>query len=97
MALPKLLLWQRYLECLKESRDVHHKCRDYSRDYLQCRMDHQLMSKENLEEMGFGKEQEVTGAEEYDKSKEKAGYVAGKHISKPNQWWWEKKRRDWFQ
>ena len=40
---------QKYLECLKGSKDVHHICRDLSRDYLQCRMDHQLMSKENLD------------------------------------------------
>lgn len=55
------------------------------------------MAKENLDEMGFGKDQKVVGAEEYDKSKEKAGFVAGKHIDKPNSWWWERKRKDWFQ
>mmetsp|Transcript_32609 Transcript_32609/g.49141 ORF Transcript_32609/g.49141 Transcript_32609/m.49141 type:complete len:122 (-) Transcript_32609:1489-1854(-) len=86
-----------YLECLKESRDVHHKCREKSKEYLQCRMDHELMAKENLDEMGFGRDQKVVGAEEYDKSKEKAGFVAGKHIDKPNSWWWERKRKDWFQ
>ena len=37
------------MSCLKESKDVHHKCKELSRDYLQCRMDHQLMSKEDLE------------------------------------------------
>ena len=55
------------------------------------------LSKENLDEMGFGKDQKVLGAEEHDKSKEKAGFVAGKHIDKPNSWWWEGKRKDWFQ
>lgn len=28
---------------------MHHKCRDLSRDYLQCRMDAKLMSEENLD------------------------------------------------
>eukprot|EP00545_Synedropsis_sp_CCMP1620_P001851 CAMPEP_0119005584 /NCGR_PEP_ID=MMETSP1176-20130426/1811_1 /TAXON_ID=265551 /ORGANISM="Synedropsis recta cf, Strain CCMP1620" /LENGTH=119 /DNA_ID=CAMNT_0006957415 /DNA_START=76 /DNA_END=432 /DNA_ORIENTATION=- len=86
---------QSYLGCLKESRDMHHKCRDLSKDYLQCRMDKQLMAEENLNDMGFSEEQKVIGAKEYDKSKEKAGYIAGKHIDKPNQWFWEKKKRDW--
>lgn len=58
-------------------------------------MDNQLMSKENLNEMGFGEKQKVVGAEEYDKSKEKAGFIAGKHIHKPNEWFWVKKTRDW--
>ena len=60
-------------------------------------MDKELMSKENLDDMGYGKEQEVHGATEYDKAKERNGYVAGKHISKPSQWWFQKSRKDWFQ
>jgi hypothetical protein len=39
---------QKYMSCLKESNDAHHKCKDLSRDYLQCRMDHKLMAKEDL-------------------------------------------------
>jgi hypothetical protein len=42
---------QSYLDCLKSSKDVHHKCRELSRDYLQCRMDHKLMSDENLDDV----------------------------------------------
>mmetsp|Transcript_4353 Transcript_4353/g.9798 ORF Transcript_4353/g.9798 Transcript_4353/m.9798 type:complete len:111 (+) Transcript_4353:894-1226(+) len=95
---PLRLRSQKYLACLKESRDVHHKCRDFSKEYLQCRMDHQLMSRENLDEMGFSEEQRVVGATEYDKSKEREGYVAGKHIQKPGEWWWSKKgKKDWTQ
>lgn len=76
---------------------MHHKCRDLSKDYLQCRMDKQLMAEEDLDDMGYGKEQTVVGAKEYDKSKEIAGYTAGKHISKPNLWFWQRKVRDWNQ
>jgi hypothetical protein len=36
------------MACLQGANDVHHKCRDLSRDYLQCRMEHGLMSQENL-------------------------------------------------
>lgn len=79
-----------YLACLQANQDMHHKCRDLSRAYLQCRMDHQLMSPENLDEMGFSEQQRVTGAREYDNSKEKAGFVAGKHISGETKWWWQR-------
>ena len=42
---------EKYLACLNESNDVHHKCKPLSKDYLQCRMDKQLMSKENLNDV----------------------------------------------
>jgi cytochrome c oxidase assembly protein subunit 19 len=79
-----------YLDCLKQNKDTHHKCRDFSKDYLQCRMDRDLMSSEDLNELGYGKEQQVVGATEYDKEKEKQGFVAGKHISRESKWWWER-------
>jgi hypothetical protein len=60
-------------------------------------MDNQLMAKENLENMGYGEGQQVVGAEEYDKSKEKAGYIAGKHIAHSNSWWWQQKKKNWTQ
>jgi hypothetical protein len=59
-------------------------------------MDNQLMSKENLDTMGYGEDQQVIGAEEYDKSKEKGGYIAGKHIAQSNTyWWWQQKKKNW--
>lgn len=67
---------EQYLECLKKEKDVHHKCRQFSRDYLQCRMDHQLMAQENLDDLGFSHDKEVQGAREYDLRKEKEGFVA---------------------
>jgi len=79
-----------YLECLKGEKSQHHKCRELSRDYLQCRMDRQLMAQENLDKMGFSQDAKVTNAEEYDKSKEREGYIAGKHIDKQMKWWFQK-------
>ncbi|GAX22872.1 hypothetical protein FisN_24Lh159 [Fistulifera solaris] len=79
-----------YLICLKAEKDVHHKCRDLSRDYLQCRMDHQLMARENLDDLGFSPDKQVQGAREYDLRKEKEGFVAGKHIDKESKWWWQR-------
>jgi hypothetical protein len=55
-------------------------------------MDNNLMSQEKLEHLGYGEEQVVQGAKEYDKAKEKAGYTAGKHISTQETWWFQR----WF-
>lgn len=44
---------QKYLDCLNESRDVHYKCRELSKEYLQCRMDKQLMAQEDLNKVSF--------------------------------------------
>jgi cytochrome c oxidase assembly protein subunit 19 len=81
---------QAYVDCLEVNRDVHHKCRDLSRQYLQCRMDRGLMAKEDLDAMGYSPHQAVEGAREYDNAKEKAGFVAGTHISKETKWWWQR-------
>jgi cytochrome c oxidase assembly protein subunit 19 len=87
---------QVYILCLKESRDMHHKCRDLSKDYLECRMNRELMAKEDLENMGYSDNAQVKGALEYDKSKEKGGYVAGKHMDAPSKWWFQKgPGKDW--
>lgn len=45
--------------------------------------------------MGYSKEQEVVGAHEYDKAKEKAGFVAGKHIHKQSRWWFQPSKSKW--
>ena len=41
--------------------------------------------------MGYAKDKDVVGAHEYDKAKEKAGFVAGKHIHKKSKWWFQSK------
>jgi cytochrome c oxidase assembly protein subunit 19 len=84
-----------YVKCMKENRDAHYKCRDLSRQYLQCRMDRGLMSKENLDDMGYSEDQKVVEAREYDGRKEREGFVAGKHIQKQSKWWFQKGKRDW--
>jgi hypothetical protein len=46
--------------------------------------------------MGYAKEKDVVGAQEYDKAKEKAGFVAGKHINKQSRWWFQfYKKKKW--
>ncbi|TNN04167.1 cytochrome c oxidase assembly protein COX19 [Takifugu rubripes] len=44
---------ERFMKCLKEKGFDNSKCRMQSKEYLECRMDHQLMTKEPLEKLGF--------------------------------------------
>ena len=45
------LKMQEYLGCLNQEKSTHYKCRELSRGYLQCRMDADLMAKEDLDEV----------------------------------------------
>jgi len=40
-----------YLSCLKDAKDKHHMCREISRQYLECRMERDLMAKEDLDKV----------------------------------------------
>jgi len=46
-------LMLQYMSCLREYRDDNSKCRDQTKAYLQCRMDHNLMAKEEWSKLGF--------------------------------------------
>lgn len=42
-----------FMSCLKENSYNQGACRVQSREYLQCRMDNELMTRENLDDLGF--------------------------------------------
>ncbi|KOM27381.1 hypothetical protein LR48_Vigan406s019100 [Vigna angularis] len=42
-----------YLNCLKTAGHQSEKCRQFSKKYLQCRMERNLMAKQDLAELGF--------------------------------------------
>ncbi|XP_061455470.1 cytochrome c oxidase assembly protein COX19 [Rhineura floridana] len=44
---------EKFMKCLKENRFENALCRQESKEYLECRMERQLMSKEPLEKLGF--------------------------------------------
>ena len=44
----------------------------------------------NVSQLGYSDSARVESAIEYDKSKEKEGYVAGKHIDGRVKWWFQK-------
>ncbi|KAJ7987692.1 hypothetical protein DPEC_G00329130 [Dallia pectoralis] len=44
---------EKFMKCLKENSFDNATCRLQSKEYLECRMDNQLMTKEPLEKLGF--------------------------------------------
>ncbi|XP_078441321.1 uncharacterized protein LOC144711248 [Wolffia australiana] len=46
-----------YLACLKTSGYQSERCRGFSKKYLQCRMEKNLMAKQDLSELGFFKDE----------------------------------------
>jgi hypothetical protein len=48
-----------------------------------------------IHQLGFSPEAKVEGAKEKDRTKEKQGFVAGKHINKESKWWFQRSKKDW--
>ncbi|XP_060116949.1 cytochrome c oxidase assembly protein COX19 [Heteronotia binoei] len=44
---------EKYMTCLRENSFENNLCRQESKEYLECRMDRQLMAREPLEKLGF--------------------------------------------
>lgn len=65
------------LACLKETNGQSHKCRQLSKSYLECRMDKDLMAKEDLAGLGFTGELIVNLKEVTKPRKEATGFVSG--------------------
>ncbi|KAL0341993.1 UNVERIFIED_CONTAM: Cytochrome c oxidase assembly protein COX19 [Sesamum calycinum] len=47
-----------YINCLKTSGHKSEKCRQFSKKYLECRMEKNLMAKQDMSELGFRKDEE---------------------------------------
>jgi len=83
-----------YLSCLKEHRSEHGRCSELSAKYLTCRMDRELMERQDLGDLGLGEEaRKESGVgrgrkENREGVKEVQGFVAGKHI--------KERRKGWF-
>ena len=41
------------MDCIKQAQGNHSQCRAFSKAYLQCRMDHGLMAKDDMKNLGF--------------------------------------------
>ncbi|KAI9011168.1 hypothetical protein BC832DRAFT_529365 [Gaertneriomyces semiglobifer] len=42
-----------YLTCVKEAKGDNTKCKSLAKNYLKCRMDHNLMTKDEFKNLGF--------------------------------------------
>ncbi|KAG0456013.1 hypothetical protein HPP92_023801 [Vanilla planifolia] len=51
---------QEYIACLKASKFQSEKCRHLSKKYLECRMERNLMAKQDMSTLGFGKESQIS-------------------------------------
>lgn len=49
----------RYMKCLKRNKNDNMSCRYIAKEYLQCRMDHNLMAPESMANLGFTEEDET--------------------------------------
>ena len=75
-----------YVDCLKSNSSDHFACRAFSKGYLQCRMNHELMAKEDINNLGLGDSDKVYIRKTHDKSKETEGYVAGLDVKSSRKW-----------
>ncbi|KAG6395788.1 hypothetical protein SASPL_141916 [Salvia splendens] len=48
-----------YINCLKFEGHKSEKCRHFSKKYLECRMEKNLMAKQDMSELGFQKGDEL--------------------------------------
>lgn len=53
----------KYFGCLRENQDNNSKCREESKAYLECRMEHGLMAQESWEKLGFKPEEKKEPSE----------------------------------
>ena len=66
-----------FLKCLKNNDADHFPCRSASADYLKCRMDRDLMAKDDLSKLGLGERAIYERKAFTEGEKEGKGFVAG--------------------
>ena len=77
-----------FQNCIKNNKGSHAICRDFSKKYLTCRMDNNLMAKEDLSELGFTETAQLNALnaakKDAGKKKETTGFIAGMNIKGEN-------------
>ncbi|XP_068100685.1 cytochrome c oxidase assembly protein COX19 isoform X2 [Hyperolius riggenbachi] len=58
---------EQFMKCLRDNSYQSNLCREESKEYLECRMERQLMAKEPLEKLGFKDIIEAQTTEEQNK------------------------------
>mmetsp|Transcript_15450 Transcript_15450/g.19772 ORF Transcript_15450/g.19772 Transcript_15450/m.19772 type:complete len:84 (-) Transcript_15450:334-585(-) len=77
-----------FLHCLKENNQNHLPCRELSKSYLKCRMDRNLMAKEEFDKLGFrDNDQAVKPSATPEGKKEEEGFTAGTTVRTRRKGW----------
>ena len=75
------------IKCLKNNKHDHFPCKQLSRAYLQCRMDRDLMAKDDLDTLGLGLDEATSSYTRVDNKfgqKESKGFIAGVNVRPSN-------------
>lgn len=80
-----------YLNCLNENHADHVHCRNEAKQYLECRMNHNLMMEESLKNLGYDdKTNDMTSDDRVERnpaeSKEAKGFIAGTGVKASHKW-----------
>lgn len=79
-----------FLNCIKGNNSDHFSCREYSAAYLKCRMDKELMNKEDLNDLGLGEDASYKRGDSNEGEKEKKGFVAGVNVNTSKKWFFQR-------
>ena len=77
-----------FLDCIKSNKGDHFNCKNQSQAYLQCRMDHGLMVKDDLNHLGFGETGTYERVDPKEFTKENKGFVSGLGVAGGKWWVW---------
>ncbi|RYG68183.1 coiled-coil-helix-coiled-coil-helix domain-containing protein [archaeon] len=75
-----------FLECLKEHDNDHYPCKDFSKAFLKCRMERNLMAPDDLDNLGFSEGKGYVRKPSDEHGKESKGFVAGLTVRGSNKW-----------
>eukprot|EP01041_Mallomonas_annulata_P000287 gene287-521_t len=75
-----------YLACISKSNGDQFPCKTDAKLYLQCRMDRDLMAKEDLSGLGLGENAEYKRVPSEEGKKEKLGFVGGIGVRPGSKW-----------
>mmetsp|Transcript_35403 Transcript_35403/g.36069 ORF Transcript_35403/g.36069 Transcript_35403/m.36069 type:complete len:112 (+) Transcript_35403:215-550(+) len=75
-----------YLSCVKEAKGDHFPCKNKSKAYLECRMDKDLMAKEDLNNLGLGEDAVYKRLPSDEGQKEKSGFISGLGVKPSGRW-----------
>lgn len=76
-----------YLACLKENKNDNFPCKPQSKAYLKCRMDRDLMAKEDLNKLGLEEGKAYIRKANPEGNKEAEGFVSGLGVKASNKGW----------